>query len=441
MKPAPVATLAAKAVLSGPFTPSAMVQALTNLRGRPAPKTLTKLAQRLVTALGEGKRPRLRDVARLLQSSSAFQRLFPTIPEPLPPATMQPAAGPPRHWALPPITTLTELCAWLKLEPAALHSLTSPWRADHEATGRMRHYHYQWIPRKGRLPRLIEAPLPRLKAVQQRILHGILDHIPPHPAAHGFVKGRGIVSFAAPHTGQRCVLRMDIQDFFPTIRRARVTRIFLTAGYPEAVAQTLANLCTAITPAAIRQAGLAAYPVERAWPLRQRLQNRHLPQGAPTSPALANLAAFALDSRLAGLARRFGASYTRYADDLVFSGGDSFRRDAARCEVLTGAILLEEGFTAAHRKTKIMPSSVSQRAAGLVLNQHPALPRRERDELKAILTNCLRHGPASQNRRAVPDFRAHLLGRLSHAAHVHQAGALKLRSIFDAITWDELEMR
>lgn len=212
--------------------------------------------------------------------------------------------------------------------------------------------------------------------------------------------------------------------------------MFLTAGYPEAVATTLANLCTTLTPAAVRRAGLAALPSELSWPLRQRLQSRHLPQGSPASPALANLCAFALDQRLSGLAGRFQASYTRYADDLLFSGGGDFLRGASRCARWVGAILLEEGFVAAYRKTRIMPQSVSQRAAGLVLNGHAALPRRERDELKAILTNCLRHGPATQNHRAHPDFRAHLLGRLSHVSHVHPLHGAKLRALFDAIAWD-----
>jgi hypothetical protein len=100
------------------------------------------------------------------------------------------------------------------------------------------------------------------------------------------------------------------------------------------------------------------------------------------------------------------------------------------------AILIEEGFSAAHRKTRIMPGAVSQRAAGLVLNHSPALPRSGRDTLKAILTNCLNHGPASQNRAGHPDFRAHLQGRLAHATHTHPSSAAKLRALFESIPWD-----
>lgn len=436
MKPSPAAMRAARAVLSGPFEAEAVATALGKFRGRPVTKALAALAAKLVGSLGTGTRPPLRDVAAALHQSKEFARLFPHLRQAAPPPTMQPAAGAPQTWPLPPLTTLNELAAWLEISPGTLHHLSSPWRADHEATGPLSHYRYRWIPRQGRLPRLIEAPLPRLKEVQRKILHGILAAIPAHPAAHGFVRGRGIVGFASPHTGQRCVLRMDIADFFPTIRRARVFRIFLTAGYPDEVATALANCCTAATPSAIRRDGLASHPPESAWPVRQRLKERHLPQGAPTSPVLANLAAFALDLRLTGLARQFGATYTRYADDLLFSGGDSFRREAKRCEMLAGAILLDEGFTPAWRKIRLMPDSVSQRAVGLVLNHHAGLPRAERDALKAILTNCHRHGPASQNRAGHPDFRAHLLGRISHACHVHPASGGKLRALFDQICWD-----
>ncbi len=433
------AMLISRVVLSGPFTKAAITSALSQLRGRET-RPIGIMTRTLVDTLGANQRPRLRAVARVLSARPRFCRLIEmlaamTESAELPPPSMQPAAGAPEGWHLPALPNVMALADWLNLDLPTLHWLSAPWRSDHESGGPMQHYRYRWVPRKGRPPRLLEAPLPQLKAVQRRILEGILEPIPPHPAAHGFVKGRGIVSFATPHTNQRCVLRMDLQDFFPSIRRGRVLRVFLTAGYPEAVATILANLCTAVTPASVRQAGLAGVPLAVAWPLRALLQNRHLPQGAPTSPALANFCAYALDLRLTGLATKFAARYTRYADDLLFSGGDDFRRDAQRCEIQIGAILLEAGFAAAHRKTRRMPSSVAQRAVGLSLNIHASVPRQQRDELKAILTNCLRHGPTSQNRSHHPDFRAHLLGRISHIAHVHPVSAEKLRQLFERIAW------
>jgi RNA-directed DNA polymerase len=431
-----IAESVARSVLCGAFDEASVTEALGRARGRPL-KSLAALAAKLIRTFGSGRRPRLHAVAAFLDDTGAFRRAFRAmnaLPDPGAEPGMQPCAGPPQHWILPALTTPAALAEWLAISPQELLALAARWRVEGET--RMHHYHFHWIARRRGLPRLIEAPKQRLKTVQRRILTGILENIPPHPAAHGFRSGRNIVGFTASHAGQHCVLRMDVQDFFSSLRRPRVLRVFLNAGYPEPVAALLADLCTTVTPAAVRHA-MPGAPPDKAWPLRKKLQGRHLPQGAPTSPALANLCAFSLDTRLSGLAKKFHARYTRYADDLLFSGGDDFARAAGRCEVHAAAILLETGLAAAHRKTKIMPQSVSQRAAGLVLNVRPGLPRRERDRLKAILTNCLRHGPASQNSGAHPDFRAHLLGRLSHAACTHPASAAKLRALFDRIPWQE----
>ncbi|HEX2748071.1 MAG TPA: reverse transcriptase family protein, partial [Verrucomicrobiales bacterium] len=312
-----LAEAVARSVLAGPFEVEAVTAALERARGRPFHR-MAALAKKLAGTFGAG-RPRLREVADVLIESSAFRRAFRSTKSlPLLEAepAMQPRAGPPQRWELPAILTPPALAEWLEISPAELHSLAAPWRGDGER--RVQHYHFHWIARRHGPPRLIEAPKMKLKTVQRRILTGILNHIPPHSAAHGFRAGRNIVSFTAPHAGQRCVLRMDVQDFFPSLRRPRVLRVFLNAGYPEPVAALLADLCTTITPLSIREA-MPDVPPHKAWLLRKKLQSRHLPQGAPTSPALANLCAFALDARLSGLARKFEAAYTRYADDLLFS--------------------------------------------------------------------------------------------------------------------------
>ena len=85
---------------------------------------------------------------------------------------------------------------------------------------------------------MIEQPKPRLKALQRRILHEIVDWIPVHEAAHGFVRGRSARTHAALHAGRRVVVRLDLEDFFAAVVAARVYGIFRTAGYPEAVAHT-----------------------------------------------------------------------------------------------------------------------------------------------------------------------------------------------------------
>jgi hypothetical protein len=134
----------------------------------------------------------------------------------------------------------------------------------------------------------------------------------------------------------------------------------------------------------------------------------HLPQGAPTSPALANLCAYRADCRLAGLAKRAGTEYSRYADDPAFSGDEAFARHAERFSIYAAAILHEEGFAVNHRKTRIMRQGVRQHLAGLAVSQRVNVIRADFDRLKATLTNCARLGPESQNRDAHASFRAHL---------------------------------
>src|SRR3954453_14486676 len=138
----------------------------------------------------------------------------------------------------------------------------------------------------------------------------------------------------------------------------------------------------------------------------------HLPQGAPTSPALANACCYRLDCRLSGLAQASGANYTRYADDLAFSGDEHFAKRVERFTDHVGAILLDEGFAVNFHKTRVMRQGVCQRLVGLVANERMNIPRVDFDVLKATLTNCVRYGPESQNREARPNFRLHMEGRV-----------------------------
>src|SRR5262249_24103120 len=153
-----------------------------------------------------------------------------------------------------------------------------------------------------------------------------------------------------------------------SISRARVFGLFHTAGYHNSVARLLAALCTNATPSWL-WVDRPPHTNSRD-ELMQRLYLRpHLPHGAPSSPALANLCAYRLDCRLAALARSIDAHYTRYADDLAFSGGDELARAARRFHVHVAAIALEEGFAVHTRKTHIMRQGVRQNLAGIVVNQ------------------------------------------------------------------------
>jgi RNA-directed DNA polymerase len=299
----------------------------------------------------------------------------------------------------------------------------------------MCHYRYQWRMKRSSSPRLIESPKPTLKAIQRRLLREILELIPPHDNAHGFRAGRSVRTFVTPHVGKSVVLKMDLRDFFPSITDTRVAALFRTAGYPELVARLLAALCTNGAPVEVFDEPGSPADGPSRWAIRRVYEQPHLPQGAPTSPSLANLCAFRLDCRLAGLARVSGAEYTRYADDLVFSGGSAFVRSVGRFPIHVGAIALEEGFSVQHRKTRVMRQGVRQQVAGVVVNERLNMRRSDYDELKAQLFNCVRFGPQDQNRADHSDFRAHLAGRIAYVASINPARGDRLRDLFDRIAW------
>jgi hypothetical protein len=344
-----------------------------------------------------------------------------------------------RPWPVPPLDHLPALAHLLDLELAELEWLADGRRYLRRAsTPVLGHYHRTWVAKRGGGYRLLERPKRRIKATQRRVLRQILDAIPPHPCAEGFVRGRSILTHARRHEASAALLCLDLEDFFPSIPYGRVYRVFRSAGYPIQVARALASLCSTALPStelAHMPRPTLASEVPRHQRVRRNAVQLHLPQGAPTSPALANLCAIHLDRRLAGAASAAGIQYSRYADDLAFSGSADFQRGARSFATLAAAIAIEEGFSVNFHKTRIQSQAARQRLCGLVVNVHPNIPRDDYDRLKAILTNCRRHGPSSQNREDLPDFRAHLHGRVAWVESVAPSRGARLRTLFEAIDW------
>ncbi|EMI53010.1 reverse transcriptase family protein [Rhodopirellula sallentina] len=288
------------------------------------------------------------------------------------------------------------------------------------------HYTRRTLHQTNGKTRLIEEPRPVLKRVQRLILTEILSHVPIHDVAHAYRPERSVFTCAAPHTDCRVVLRMDIRDFFGTITLRRVAAQFRRCGYPRPIAFTLARLCTAATP-------ITSESTER----EQHLTIPHLPQGAPSSPTLANAVAFQLDRRLAGLTRAVDANYTRYADDLLFSGGQCLASRVDRIATTVAVIAMEEGFQIAHRKTRTMFSGHQQRVLGLTVNQKLNCDRRQYELLRAILTNCLRHGWESQNRDSHPNFAEHLRGRIAQIVQANPNRGQRLLHLYEQVSWND----
>lgn len=343
-------------------------------------------------------------------------------------------------WPVARIDSVAALAERLELSDGQL-----AWLADirslERSVGRekLRNYRYRWVARRSGLPRLLEAPKARLKEIQRWVLHEILDHVPPHDAAHGFTRGRSVLTHAGRHVGQPAVLRVDLRDFFASVTAGRVYGIFRSLGYAPSVAHTLTGLCTNTIPTAVWNGrGPPVYPslVQPRFWLGRQLATPHLPQGAPTSPALANLAAFRLDRRLSGLAARSHLRYSRYADDLTFSGPVPRRRRGPLVE-LVAKITADEGFRLHPDKSRLRTASQRQLVTGVVVNTTPNIPRDEYDRLKAILHRLASNRPDGCGAGAPADLQAHLRGRVAWVISLNPHRGEKLRRLFAAIDWDK----
>jgi hypothetical protein len=438
----PLLRVLASSFLAGEPAADQIVARATQTLGRPW-RWLGPLAKRYVKQFAGHTRLRQRDVVQFLRRDSGFRRAWKEYSHEISverwltePQQMQPVTAA-KGWDIPAIASTADLAAWLNVSAGELR-----WFADLKGLeykgvpSRVRNYHYKVLAKQFGQIRLLEAPKLRLKKLQRIILREILEKVPAHPAAHGFVKGRSIKTFVAPHVGQRVVLRMDLQDFFPSFAAARIQAFFRTLGYPEPVAALLAGICTNAAQRSVWKEIGSEISLANLNAAKLLYSKPHLPQGAPTSPALANLCSYCIDCRLNGLARAAGANYTRYADDLAFSGGKQFERGVERFSTHVAAILLDEGFSVHFRKTRVMRRGVRQHLAGIVVNRHLNIMRPDFDRLKAILTNCVRLGPQGQNRDGYQDFRSHLEGRVTFVEMINPGKGQRLRTIFQQIKWD-----
>lgn len=256
--------------------------------------------------------------------------------------------------------------------------------------------------------RIISVPTPVLRGVQDWIYQHIGIAFEPHMACHGFVRGRSIVSNAAPHTGATVILKLDLTDFFGSVERRRIFSLFRRVGFSRTVSRLLTTMTTL---------------------------NGALPQGAPTSPVLANMAAFRLDVRLAGLCRRHGIAYTRYADDLTFSG-DAVTQ--ARLKRGIERIIRNEGFRPNERKAHYLHREQRQAVTGIVVNDGLNWPRDRRRALRQEVYYLKRFGvDAHLERRGfgASRYKEHIYGHLYALNAVRRDEAQGLLAELDLVAW------
>ena len=316
---------------------------------------------------------------------------------------------------LPVVQTAEEAATLLDLTTGEL-----AWLTYHRDAATIDHYRHFTIPKKSGGQRAISAPKPKLKAAQRAILDTILAPVPVHEAAMAFRPATHIGHNAARHAGAKVLMRVDLKDFFPSIKLRRVKRVFQDLGYNEGVATLFALISTEAPRAEVEFEGKKYFAA---------LGDRCLPQGAPTSPAITNVMCRHLDNRMAGAAQKMGFLYTRYADDLVFSSKEA-KANVVGLKALVETIITDEKLEVNPEKTAILRPHTRQSVTGLVINegegQGARVSREQMRKFRAFL-----HGYETQGREAMTeklgqDSLAYAQGYLSFIHMVNPAQEAKL---------------
>jgi retron-type reverse transcriptase len=298
------------------------------------------------------------------------------------------------------------------------------WLAFHTEVATRVHYISFTVPKKSGGQRTLHAPHRDLAAAQRWIFENVLNRLPVESPAHGFVAGRSTLSNAQPHTGRAVVVNLDLSDFFPSITFPRVRSVFHRAGYSPAVATILALLCTECPRTKVIHSG-TTYHVATG--------PRGLPQGACTSPALSNQVARRLDRRLGGLAKKLSLTYTRYADDMTFSGGTEANERVGYLMARVRHIAEAEGFAVNIKKSRVQRRNTAQQVTGLVVNDKVGVRRKDVRQLRAILHRAKTEGLEAQNRGRRPNFRAWLQGMIAYVSMVRPEVGARLLAEFNAL--------
>ncbi len=294
-----------------------------------------------------------------------------------------------KTYDLPSFSTVEDLAKAMNSSVSKLRFL-----AFSRKTSEVSHYINFKLPKKSGGFRQISAPMPDLKTAQHWILENILQKITLHEAAHGFVGGKNIVSDAEPHVGVELVINFDLKDFFPSVKYPRVKGVFRSFGYSEAISTIFALICTAPETEEISIDGKTYFVA---------LTERHLPQGAPTSPALSNILCRGFDKGLTKIAQNFDFAYTRYADDLTFSTKKKFDLND-EIESKTFKMFLnnvrfvvdKQGFTINEEKTRFLRRGRQQEVTGIVVNDKISLDRKTLRNFRATLFQVEKEGIAGK---------------------------------------------
>lgn len=276
--------------------------------------------------------------------------------------------------------------------------------------------------------RWIAAPHPLLLKTQRWMNENILGKLKVHDSAYAYVRLRGVYDAAAVHKKSSWVIKVDIENFFESVLETTVYDVFLTAGYQPLLSFEMSRLCTRITTRerdAVGKFGIPLSPNKGTKHVIGAYSSHalgHLPQGAATSPTLANLVSKCLDEAVSKIADAMGLRYTRYSDDIILSTRDkTFGKD--RCFEVVGEIyrvLRKAGYAPNTSKTRVSGPGTKRLVLGFLTDgEKPRLTKEFKDKLKMHLYFCRKVGPSAHalNRKfdSVIGLRNHLLGLISYA--------------------------
>lgn len=291
------------------------------------------------------------------------------------------------------------------------------WLCYHREASTVDHYNRFSIPKRSGGTRPIASPKKSLRLAQRWVFETIVEKLVPNMAVTmAFRRGVSITDNARQHAGRAVVMRIDIRNFFPSVTFPRVRGLFESIGYSPGVATLLALVCTE-APRAVADHRGTRYAVATG--------PRALPQGACTSPGLANFVCRRLDGRIRAYSRKTGFHYTRYADDLVFSHqGPGAPVDAMRRAVYR--ILRAEGFEPNEEKTLVMRRHRLQLVTGIAVNAAPRVPRESVRRFRAIAHQCRTRGHEAVSADLGRDALAYLRGYLAFVRMVNPVQADRL---------------
>jgi RNA-directed DNA polymerase len=298
---------------------------------------------------------------------------------------------------------------------------------------RNNHYSYYLIKKKKGGFRRIVSPYKDLKFMQSWIKENILDKVEASQQATGFIKGKSILNNAKSHENSSVILNLDLSNFFESITEKRVFGIFKSLGYSKNLAIEFAKICTA----QMSEEKYDAIPQEKQEYFQEiyQLKESVLVQGAPTSPALSNLVCRRLDLRLSKLSNKLGINYSRYADDITFSGNDN---NLPSLDIIK-KIINDEDFQINWNKVGKYKKGQRQIVTGLLIDGKVRVPKSFKKEIYRHLHFCSKYGAFSHFQRICPDkgYRKEwLLGKIYFIYAIEPDEAKKMLKIANTINWE-----